>query len=88
VTQFVHQFSCSGTHVCQGRGTNINQAIDLFDKKAMLWDSTNEDYKNQQRNDALSYIAADLEIEKAEVENRMGGQSKEKDIIKVCRWTR
>lgn len=54
MTQFVHQFSCSGTHVvCQGRGINICQAIDLFHKKEMLWDSTNQDYKNQQRkNDA------------------------------------
>jgi DNA-binding protein len=74
VTQFVHQFSCSGTHVVrQGRGTDICQAVDLVHKKEMLWDSTNHDYKNQQRkNDA-----ADLQIENAAVENKMSSQSKE-----------
>lgn len=44
----------------------------------MLWDSTNQDYKNQQRgNDAQSSIAADLQIEKAEVENKMSFLSEE-----------
>ena len=44
----------------------------------MLWDSTYQDCKNQQRkNDAQSYIAADLQIEKAEVKNKMSSQYKE-----------
>lgn len=42
MTQFVHQFPCSGTHVVHnGRGTSIYQAINLFQEKEVLWDATN-----------------------------------------------